>query len=119
MTPFLRSSIRRLQQTVPRNLTPSVSRRAASSSPPSAPDKAASTTKATTSNYNRPPAPKSRATGTQLPVLPLVVIFIAGTASFYHLAKSRDGQGSSHYVLPTHDTKKNREELYVNKPPSH
>ncbi|KAF1355439.1 hypothetical protein BDV97DRAFT_395801 [Delphinella strobiligena] len=71
--------------------------------------------KAATANYNRPPAPRSRATGTQLPVLPLVVIFIVGTASFYQLAKSRDGQGSSHYVLPTRDNEKNRQEILNNR----
>lgn len=53
-----------------------------------------------TRNERAPPAPKSRATGTQLPVLPLVAIFCFGSLSFYWMVKSRAGQGSSHYVLP-------------------
>ena len=55
---------------------------------------------AVTKNYTRPPAPKSRATNSQLPVIPLVAIFCLGTLSFYWLVKSREGQGQSHYVLP-------------------
>lgn len=52
------------------------------------------------SNYRAPPAPKSRGNNSQLPVLPLIAIFALGSVSFYYLAKSRQGQGQSHYVLP-------------------
>lgn len=51
---------------------------------------------------NRPQVPRSRTTS-QLPVFPLIAIFVAGSLSFYYLAKSRQGQGSSHYVLPERD----------------
>jgi len=44
------------------------------------------------SNYNRPPVPRSRTTD-QLPVLPLVAIFALGSASFYYIVKSREGSG--------------------------
>lgn len=53
-----------------------------------------------TRNEQAPPAPRSRTTGTQLPVLPLVAIFCFGSLSFYWMVKSRQGQGQSHYVLP-------------------
>lgn len=63
-------------------------------------------------NYNRPPAPKSRATGSKLPVYPLIFLFVSGTLAFNFLAKSRAGQGSNHLVLPTRDSKSTRDELY-------
>ena len=53
-----------------------------------------------TSNYQAPPAPKSRTTNSQLPVIPLVAIFFIGSLSFYLMVRTRAGQGSSHYVLP-------------------
>ncbi|KAL1304859.1 hypothetical protein AAFC00_003783 [Neodothiora populina] len=61
-------------------------------------------------NYNRPPVRKSRATGSRLPVYSLIFIFVAGTAAFNILARSRQGQGQSHYVLPTRDTQENRDD---------
>lgn len=56
--------------------------------------------KPVTNNYNAPPAPRSRTSDSQLPFLPLVAIFCLGSGSFYWLAKSREGSGSSHYTLP-------------------
>lgn len=53
-----------------------------------------------TSNYKAPPAPKSSTTNSQLPVLPLVAIFCCGSACFYWLVKSRQGQGKSHFQQP-------------------
>nr|POE48417.1 hypothetical protein CFP56_71047 [Quercus suber] len=46
-----------------------------------------------------PPSPRHGRTD-KLPVFPLVAIFCIGSASFYYLAKTRQGSGSSHYVLP-------------------
>jgi len=46
-----------------------------------------------TSNYKQPPVPKGNSN--QLPVFPLVAIFVIGTFLFYRLTKSREGQGSN------------------------
>lgn len=53
-----------------------------------------------TRNEGAGPVPKSRTTGSQLPVFPLIAIFFAGSASFYWMVKTRQGQGQSHYALP-------------------
>jgi len=55
---------------------------------------------AITRNHQAPQAPKSRTTNSQLPVIPIVAIFVFGSVSFYWLVKSRANQGKSHYVLP-------------------
>ena len=48
-----------------------------------------------------PQAPRSREPSkSQLPVLPLVAIFCIGSGTFYWMVKTREGQGSSHYILP-------------------
>nr|POE63466.1 hypothetical protein CFP56_04369 [Quercus suber] len=46
----------------------------------------------------RPPPRNGRTD--KLPVFPLVAIFCIGSVSFYYLAKTRQGSGTSHYVLP-------------------
>lgn len=57
-----------------------------------------------TSNYNAPPVPRRRANNDQLPVAPLVFIFIFGSGCFYYITKSRDGIGrpGGHQPIPDH-----------------
>lgn len=54
------------------------------------------------SNHNAPPVPRSRATNSQLPVAPLVFIFVFGSGCFYYITKSRDGVGrpGGHQPIP-------------------
>ena len=56
------------------------------------------------SNYNAPPVPRRRANNDQLPVAPLVFIFIFGSGCFYYITKSRDGLGrpGGHQPIPEH-----------------
>jgi hypothetical protein len=56
------------------------------------------------SNYKAPPAPRSRASNSQLPVAPLVFIFVFGSGCFYYITKSRDGIGrpGGHQPIPDH-----------------
>lgn len=62
----------------------------------------AKTTKVS-SNYNAPPAPRRR-NQDQLPIFPLVAIFLIGSGCFYYIVKSRDGQGrpGGHQPVPDH-----------------
>ena len=55
------------------------------------------------SNYNAPPVPRRR-NNDQLPVLPLVFIFVFGSGCFYYITKSRDGIGrpGGHQPIPDH-----------------
>ncbi|OQO13106.1 hypothetical protein B0A48_02570 [Cryoendolithus antarcticus] len=59
--------------------------------------------KAVSANHKLPQAPKSRTTG-NLPLAPLVAIFALGSASFYYIVKSREGQGrpGGHKPIPDH-----------------
>lgn len=63
----------------------------------------AKTTKVS-SNHRAPPVPRSRATNSQLPVFPLVAIFLIGSGCFYYIVKTRDGQGrpGGHQPIPDH-----------------
>lgn len=45
------------------------------------------------SNYQQPPVPKGNST--QLPVFPLVAIFVIGTLLFVQITKSREGQSKN------------------------
>ena len=57
------------------------------------------------SNYTAPPAPRSRRSkNDQLPVAPLVFIFVFGSGCFYYITKSRDGIGrpGGHQPIPDH-----------------
>jgi hypothetical protein len=58
------------------------------------------------SNYSAPPVPRSRsrANNSQLPVAPLVFIFVFGSGCFYYITKSRDGIGrpGGHQPIPDH-----------------
>lgn len=68
---------------------------------------AAKTTKVS-GNYSNPQIRKHRRgpyADSPLPVLPLLAIFFTGSFLFYKIAKSREGQGKSHYVLPPRDKK--------------
>ena len=59
-------------------------------------------------NYSNPQIRKHRRgpyADSPLPVLPLLAIFFTGSFLFYRIAKSREGQGKSHYVLPPRDKK--------------
>ncbi|KAH0284942.1 hypothetical protein M436DRAFT_52950 [Aureobasidium namibiae CBS 147.97] len=59
-------------------------------------------------NYSNPQIRKHRRgpyADSPLPVLPLLAIFFTGSFLFYKIAKSREGQGKSHYVLPPRDKK--------------
>lgn len=49
-----------------------------------------------------PPArtPPRRSNRDQLPIFPLFAIFVAGSGSFYFLAKSREGTGQNHTPPP-------------------
>lgn len=60
----------------------------------------AKTTKVT-SNHKAPPVPRSRATNSQLPIAPLVAIFLVGSGAFYYIVKSREGQGRPGGHQPT------------------
>ncbi|KAK5720237.1 bifunctional uridylate/adenylate kinase [Elasticomyces elasticus] len=55
--------------------------------------------KPATSTY----VPTRRNNQNQLPVYPLIAIFLLGSGSFYWIVKTRAGQGESHYVLPERD----------------
>lgn len=61
--------------------------------------------KAVSSNYKQPPVPKPRGRNDQLPVYPLIAIFILGSVAFVQIAKSRagQGQGKSHLIVPPRD----------------
>jgi hypothetical protein len=56
------------------------------------------------SNYSAPPVPRSRASNSQLPVAPLIFIFVFGSGCFYYITKSRDGIGrpGGHQPIPDH-----------------
>ncbi|KAF2237554.1 hypothetical protein EV356DRAFT_529884 [Viridothelium virens] len=54
-----------------------------------------------TANYNRPAVPRS---SSQLPVFPIIAIFLSGSGLFYLLVKQREGESKQHYQMPEHVT---------------
>ena len=105
MTSFLRSSFRLPLPSSSRSFSTSLRRLAQDPSPV---DPQAAKNTHVSANYSNPQIRKHRRgpyANSPLPVFPLLAIFFTGSFLFYKIAKSREGQGKSHYVLPPRDKK--------------